>query len=66
VNGIAWRTDVPGVDYVPPAWQASVDEEQAVEVVVLLRNGPDPTVDASANGQVVIYRPSAEDPPSCN
>jgi len=68
LNHVAWRTDVPaGVpDFIPPEWQTAVDASQAVELSIILRTGPEPVVEATANGHTVMYRATAEEPPGCD
>ena len=67
VNDTAWRTDVPddAVDFVPPAWQSAVDGESIV-LSILLLTGPEPLIEASANGHTVVYRATAEDVQGCD
>jgi hypothetical protein len=67
LNGVAWRTEVPpgAVDFLPPEWQPVVVDE-TILLTVLLAEGPEPTITATANGRAVVYGPSAEPPPGCD
>jgi hypothetical protein len=67
LNYVAWRTDVPAAvpDFIPPEWQTGVDASQAIELSIILRTGPEPVIEATANGHTVMYRATAEDPPGC-
>jgi len=67
LNGINWRAEVPAgeVDWVPPAWQPVVTDE-TLTLDILMREAPDPTVTATANGLSVVYRPSREALPGCD
>jgi hypothetical protein len=68
LNNVSWRADVPAgvTDYVPPEWQAAVDANQTIEFSILMEEGPEPTITATANGHSVIYRATAENPPGCD
>lgn len=61
-NDTYWRTDVP----MPEQWRDAMDEDQNVEVTVILRTSPKPTITATANGHSVVYEPTNETPPGCD
>ncbi|MBA3779313.1 MAG: hypothetical protein H0X16_08460 [Chloroflexi bacterium] len=67
-NDVAWRTDVPdgSLDFIPPKWRAEVDQDQTVKLSIVLRTDPEPTIEARANGHLVIYRPTMQEPPGCD
>ena len=68
LNGIQWRTTVPdGVgDFLPPAWEQVVAMDESIVLEVLMSEGPDPTVVATANDHTVVYRPADEPHPGCD
>lgn len=67
LNGVTWRTEVPAgtLDFVPPAWQDAVVEDQSLVLTILLETDPSPRVTATANGHSVVYRPIVEPPVPC-
>lgn len=68
LNGVVWRTTVPGgaIDFVPPAWRAAVAMDGSIFLAVLMTEGPEPTLTATANGVSLVYRPAAEPAPGCD
>lgn len=67
VNDIARRADVSDgvVDFIPPEWEPLVDEGSIV-LSILLSTDPEPTIEATANGHTIVYRPTAQEPPGCD
>ena len=68
VNDVAWRTDVPQdvADFVPPEWQPALNDDQSIELSIVLHPGPEPMLEATANGHTVVYRATIEKPPGCD
>jgi hypothetical protein len=68
LNGIQWRTLVPaGVgDFLPPQWKQVVAMDESIVLEVLMTEGPNPTVTATANDHPVVYRPADEPHPGCD
>ena len=68
LNGAQWRTIVPaGVgDFLPPEWKQVVAMDESIVVEVLMAEGPNPTVTATANDHAVVYRPADEPHPGCD
>jgi hypothetical protein len=68
LNGLGWRTEVPPgtVDFVPPEWRDAVDPSGTLELSILLHEGPEPVIEATANGHTVTYAATGEDPPGCD
>jgi hypothetical protein len=68
LNGVEWQAEVPAdaTDFVPDEWRRAVDDATGLLTVeILMSEGPDPTVEATANGHTVTYRPAVDDPPGC-
>ena len=68
VNDVKWRADVPdeNLDYIPPRWRSAVDAKETIELSIILRVGPEPLIEATANDHTVTYRPSTEELPGCD
>ncbi len=68
LNGFTWRTEVPAgaVDHVPPQWEAVASQDQSLILTVLLSEGPEPTIEATANELTLVYRPSSGRAPGCD
>lgn len=68
LNGVTWRASVPDgtTDWMPEAWRQVVAMDETIVLEILMSEGPDPTVTASANGAEVVYRPADEPPPGCD
>lgn len=66
VNGVAWRVADPAdaTGGVPDAWGVVADREFVV-LELLMRLGPQPSIDATANGHTVRYVATAEELPAC-
>lgn len=67
-NDVEWRADLPdgSLGGVPPEWQTAIEADQTIELSIVLRTDPGPTITAIANGYAVTYRPTIEQPPGCD
>jgi len=61
VNGVVWRTDEP----MPERWESAVEPYGTIEVMIAIRAGPEPLIEADINGATVVYRPTDEEIPGC-
>ena len=61
-NGFVWRTDQPA----PPSWNDLVGEIENIELEIVLREGPDPRIEAVGLDEQVVYRPTTDDIPGCD
>ena len=68
LNGVQWRTLVPaGVgDFLPAEWKQVVAMDESIVLEVLMTEGPNPTLTATANDHAVVYRPADEPHPGCD
>src|SRR3990172_7640776 len=68
-NNVTWRADLPdgSLGGVPPEWESAMSAGRlTVELSIILRTDPEPTITATANGYMVTYRPTTELPPGCD
>ena len=68
LNDVSWQTDVPDgtTDWIPPAWQQVVAMDESIMVTVVMSEGPDPILTATANDHAVVYHPAREPNPGCD
>ena len=62
VNNAVWRTD----EAMPEEWEERVDEDGGLVVVITMRVGPEPSIEAELGGKTVVYEPSPGEIPECD
>jgi hypothetical protein len=60
-NDYRWRTTDP----MPDGWAPLIRSDGTLEVSLVLSTGSGPTIEATAGGDAVIYRPTNKAPPDC-
>ena len=63
MNGVAWRADDP----IPEEWEMALEASGAVEVTMTARAEPEPLIEATAHGEMIVYKPTLdEERPNCD
>jgi len=62
VNDVAWRTD----EAMPEEWKNAVEADGGLNVSMTMYIESEPLIRAELNGETVIYKPTADEPPDCD
>jgi len=65
INGVGWRIDDTTADDVPVEWEAAAVDD-LLDVELLIEEGPEPSLTASAAGHDIVYKPGPDDGTPCN
>jgi len=62
LNGFNWRT----IEAMPAEWEALIGETETISVELVLRTGPPPVVEVTADDVTVTYTPTNDPDPGCD